>query len=125
MHREDGDGEREKSEEEVAEEEALAEATRVARFALHKIRKFAFAVVHSPTVLLPLWRSTCVSFDLNARLIPRDVSTRWREDDEGGKKGKDVQRKDPYHLEALGPKTGNAKFCWATLFQIADPEMGF
>ncbi|KAJ7745355.1 hypothetical protein B0H16DRAFT_1321768, partial [Mycena metata] len=42
-----------------------------------QIRRFAFGVIHSTTLLLPLWRKTCVSLSLNVRLIPRDVKTRW------------------------------------------------
>ncbi|KAJ7670450.1 hypothetical protein B0H17DRAFT_841993, partial [Mycena rosella] len=41
------------------------------------IRRFAFAIVHSSTILLPMWREACVDQGLNARLIPRDVATRW------------------------------------------------
>ncbi|KAJ7195704.1 hypothetical protein B0H12DRAFT_1038619, partial [Mycena haematopus] len=39
--------------------------------------RFSFAIIHSTTVLLPLWRKTCTRFELEARLIPRDVATRW------------------------------------------------
>ncbi|KAJ7151171.1 hypothetical protein C8R46DRAFT_841995, partial [Mycena filopes] len=41
------------------------------------IRRFAFAVVHSSTLILPAWRKTCTDHELPPRLIPRDVSTRW------------------------------------------------
>ncbi|KAJ7078467.1 hypothetical protein B0H15DRAFT_788958, partial [Mycena belliarum] len=41
------------------------------------VRRFAFSVVHSSTILLPLWRQTCVDLGLQDRLIPRDVATRW------------------------------------------------
>ncbi|KAJ7697117.1 ribonuclease H-like domain-containing protein, partial [Mycena metata] len=41
------------------------------------IRKLAFAIIHSSTVLLPQWRTVCQQLDLSPRLIPRDVATRW------------------------------------------------
>ncbi|KAI0312860.1 hypothetical protein OF83DRAFT_1066514 [Amylostereum chailletii] len=44
---------------------------------LLQIRKFAYAVVHSTTILLPLWKSVIAEVDLNERIMPRDVSTRW------------------------------------------------
>ncbi|KAJ7791893.1 hypothetical protein B0H14DRAFT_2305756, partial [Mycena olivaceomarginata] len=37
--------------------------------------KLAFAIIHSTTVGLPAWRKACV--EMFARLIPRDVRTRW------------------------------------------------
>ncbi|KAJ7238430.1 hypothetical protein C8J57DRAFT_1086883, partial [Mycena rebaudengoi] len=56
---------------------ALDEATSAVRYSLFKIRRIAFSIIKSTTVLLPLWRSTCVAHKMKARLIPRDVSTRW------------------------------------------------
>ncbi|KAJ7019776.1 ribonuclease H-like domain-containing protein, partial [Mycena alexandri] len=41
------------------------------------IRKLAFAIVHSSTLLLPQWRSVCQQLGLSPRLVPRDVATRW------------------------------------------------
>ncbi|KAJ7483740.1 hypothetical protein B0H11DRAFT_1647285, partial [Mycena galericulata] len=42
-----------------------------------QIRRLAFAVIHSSTLLLPMWRRLCVGEGLKARVIPRDVATRW------------------------------------------------
>src|SRR5580693_6078707 len=42
-----------------------------------KIRKLAFAIVHSTTIALPAWRAACVAHGQPARILPRDVKTRW------------------------------------------------
>lgn len=42
-----------------------------------QLRKLAFAIVHSTTIVLPAWRATCIAHGLLTRLIPRDVRTRW------------------------------------------------
>ncbi|KAJ7181806.1 hypothetical protein C8R43DRAFT_870113, partial [Mycena crocata] len=39
--------------------------------------KIVMKVPKSPTVILPLWRDTCLDMNLKPVLIPRDVSTRW------------------------------------------------
>ncbi|KAG1806029.1 ribonuclease H-like domain-containing protein, partial [Suillus variegatus] len=41
------------------------------------IRLLSFAIIHSTTKALPIWRSRCNKADLKANLIPRDVVTRW------------------------------------------------
>jgi hypothetical protein len=41
------------------------------------IRKLSFAIIHSTTIALPAWRTTCTTHKLPVRLIPRDVTTRW------------------------------------------------
>ncbi|KAJ7310652.1 hypothetical protein DFH08DRAFT_629128, partial [Mycena albidolilacea] len=41
------------------------------------IRKLAFAIIHSTTIGLPAWRKACTDNGMRARLIPRDVRTRW------------------------------------------------
>ena len=42
-----------------------------------KIRKLAFAIVHSTTIALPAWRAACVAHGQPARILPCDVKTRW------------------------------------------------
>lgn len=44
---------------------------------LYQIGKLAFAVIHSTTIGLPAWRKACEDHQMRARLIPRDVRTRW------------------------------------------------
>ncbi|PPQ76808.1 hypothetical protein CVT26_001762 [Gymnopilus dilepis] len=44
---------------------------------LVKLRKFAFAVKNSTTILLPEWHRTLRAHQLSERMMPRDVSTRW------------------------------------------------
>jgi len=44
---------------------------------LEQLRKLAFKVVHSTTIVLPAWREICRDLELEPCLIPRDVSTRW------------------------------------------------
>jgi hypothetical protein len=46
-------------------------------FRLAKLRKFAYAVKKSTTILLPQWYKALDSCDLPHRMMPRDVSTRW------------------------------------------------
>ncbi|GLB44048.1 hypothetical protein LshimejAT787_1502320 [Lyophyllum shimeji] len=60
------------------EAEKLSESVRPVRLVLVKIRKIAFKIVHSTTILLPKWRRVVAADpELTDRLIPRDVSTRW------------------------------------------------
>ncbi|KAF6744789.1 hypothetical protein DFP72DRAFT_825141 [Ephemerocybe angulata] len=47
------------------------------RMAIVKLRKFAYAVLHSSTLLLPLWFEILESLGLSPRTMPRDVATRW------------------------------------------------
>ncbi|KAJ7140229.1 hypothetical protein C8R43DRAFT_892792, partial [Mycena crocata] len=42
-----------------------------------QLRKIVMKIPKSPTVILPLWRDTCLDMNLKPVLIPRDVSTRW------------------------------------------------
>ena len=42
-----------------------------------KLRKFAYAVKKSTTLLLPQWFNMLVSCNLPRRMMPRDVSTCW------------------------------------------------
>lgn len=42
-----------------------------------QIRKLAFAIIHSTTILLPEWKKILKDLDLDENLLPRDVRTRW------------------------------------------------
>lgn len=42
-----------------------------------QLRKFAIAVIHSTTKLLPAWYNELTQLELPAELMPRDVRTRW------------------------------------------------
>ncbi|KIL54601.1 hypothetical protein M378DRAFT_51686, partial [Amanita muscaria Koide BX008] len=44
---------------------------------LIKLRKLAFKIVHSSTILLPAWKSHLEAANLAIKLMPRDVATRW------------------------------------------------
>ncbi|PPQ87566.1 hypothetical protein CVT26_015429, partial [Gymnopilus dilepis] len=44
---------------------------------LVKLRKLAFKIVHSTTILLPAWKTLLKELELAARIMPRDVKTRW------------------------------------------------
>jgi hypothetical protein len=44
---------------------------------LSQIRKLAFKIIHSTTILLPAWRETLKDLKLACRNMPRDVQTRW------------------------------------------------
>ena len=41
------------------------------------MRRLAFKIVHSTTLIKPAWESICNEKGLGQRLIPRDVKTRW------------------------------------------------
>jgi hypothetical protein len=42
-----------------------------------QLRKTAFAIKNSTTVILPQWFTTLEDCGLRQRMMPRDVSTRW------------------------------------------------
>lgn len=44
---------------------------------MRQIRKLAYAVKNSSTIILPQWYRVLESLSLEARIIPRDVRTRW------------------------------------------------
>ena len=44
---------------------------------LVKLRKLAFKIIHSTTLLLPAWKESLELLKLVIRIMPRDVSTRW------------------------------------------------
>ncbi|KIL55578.1 hypothetical protein M378DRAFT_51177, partial [Amanita muscaria Koide BX008] len=61
-----------------AEERAqLDENIRPLRLILVKVRKLAYKIVNSSTILLPAWTSTLQELDMEVKRLPRDVSTRW------------------------------------------------
>ncbi|KAF8256680.1 hypothetical protein EI94DRAFT_1488805, partial [Lactarius quietus] len=62
------------TEEEVTE---LDESIQPVRLMLIKLRKMAFALKNSTTLLLPQWYNTLSAHGLPHRMMPRDVSTRW------------------------------------------------
>lgn len=41
------------------------------------MRKVAFKLIHSTTILLPAWHEALRSLDMPVTLMPRDVATRW------------------------------------------------
>ncbi|KAF8837319.1 hypothetical protein BDN67DRAFT_860273, partial [Paxillus ammoniavirescens] len=64
---------------ELTEEERseLYQNIRPIRFLLVKLRKLAFKIIHSTTIILPEWKRTLGELKLPVRIMPRDVSTRW------------------------------------------------
>ena len=42
-----------------------------------QIRKLAFKTINSTTLLLPAWAEYLEDLELELKLIPRDVTTRW------------------------------------------------
>ncbi|PPQ84663.1 hypothetical protein CVT26_004180 [Gymnopilus dilepis] len=58
------------------EEELRLKVVPITRM-LVKLRKLAFKIVHSTTILLPAWKALLVKLELAARIMPRDVKTRW------------------------------------------------
>jgi hypothetical protein len=44
---------------------------------LVQLRKIAFGIIHSTTIVLPLWFQTLEKLKLEGRKMPRDVATRW------------------------------------------------
>ncbi|KAG1765576.1 hypothetical protein EDD22DRAFT_757077, partial [Suillus occidentalis] len=62
---------------EEEEREQLMDSIRPLRLILAKLRKLAYKVIHSTTIILPAWKTVLENLDLPIRIIPRDVSTRW------------------------------------------------
>ncbi|KAF8836547.1 hypothetical protein BDN67DRAFT_874121, partial [Paxillus ammoniavirescens] len=64
---------------ELTEEERseLDQNIRPIRFLLVKLRKLAFKIIHSTTIILPEWKQTLGELKLPVQIMPRDVSTRW------------------------------------------------
>jgi hypothetical protein len=59
------------------EKQTLIEDTKEVRGTVSKLRNLAFAIIHSSTLSLPAWKRCCKRLKIRARLIPRDVITRW------------------------------------------------
>ncbi|KIM64703.1 hypothetical protein SCLCIDRAFT_114537 [Scleroderma citrinum Foug A] len=55
----------------------LENQVRPVRIALAKIRKLAFKIIHSTTIVLLAWDATCAEMGFKQKRIPRDVSTHW------------------------------------------------
>ncbi|KAF8622488.1 hypothetical protein AX15_006974, partial [Amanita polypyramis BW_CC] len=47
------------------------------RLVLVKLRKLAFKIINSTTILLPAWHKAVENAELRPRNMPRDVRTRW------------------------------------------------
>ncbi|CDO75086.1 hypothetical protein BN946_scf185010.g11 [Trametes cinnabarina] len=62
------------TEEELADRMKTAKPTKDMLF---KLRKISFAIIHSPTKLLPTWKKILEDLALEVRKMPRDVATRW------------------------------------------------
>ncbi|KIM54880.1 hypothetical protein SCLCIDRAFT_69646, partial [Scleroderma citrinum Foug A] len=59
------------------EKEDLERSIRPVKLALVKLRKVAFKIVHSTTIVLPAWKEILNDLCLTISLMPRDVATRW------------------------------------------------
>ena len=46
-------------------------------YLVHQIRKLAFKTINSTTLLLPAWARCLEELELELKLIPHDVTTRW------------------------------------------------
>ncbi|KAF5331114.1 hypothetical protein D9619_005956 [Psilocybe cf. subviscida] len=55
----------------------LDDSVRPLRLLLTKLRKFSYAVIHSSTLLRPMWLDLLAALKLAERIMPRDVTTRW------------------------------------------------
>jgi hypothetical protein len=44
---------------------------------LGQLRKTAYAIKNSTTIILPKWYAILKDINLGARIMPRDVTTRW------------------------------------------------
>ncbi|KAI4293806.1 hypothetical protein K525DRAFT_181459, partial [Schizophyllum commune Loenen D] len=61
----------------VEEEVGLRASLRPIKFMLVKLRKLAFKIVNSSTILLPAWKEILKDLNMRIKLLPRDVRTRW------------------------------------------------
>ncbi|KAF9558944.1 hypothetical protein CPC08DRAFT_638353, partial [Agrocybe pediades] len=59
------------------EQQELDENVQPVRLLLVKLRKLAFRIKNSSTLLLPQWNTILEELKLTARIMPCDVSTRW------------------------------------------------
>lgn len=44
---------------------------------MFQLRKLAYKIIHSSTIVLPAWRQILADLRKSATLMPRDVATRW------------------------------------------------
>jgi hypothetical protein len=79
-----------------------------------QLRKTAFAIKHSSTIILPQWFSTLEDFSLSPRMMPRDVSTRWNST-------YDMLEFAVEYREALDSITGNQKMKLRR-YELADDD---
>ncbi|KAG2345884.1 hypothetical protein BDR05DRAFT_848196, partial [Suillus weaverae] len=56
---------------------ALDKDIRPVKLALGKLRKLAYKIIHSTTIMLPAWYSILQDLAQPQMLMPRDVATRW------------------------------------------------
>ncbi|KAJ8585006.1 hypothetical protein M405DRAFT_685010, partial [Rhizopogon salebrosus TDB-379] len=56
---------------------ALEKDIQPVKLALVKLRKLAYKIIHSTTIVLPAWHSILQDLSQAKTLMPRDVATRW------------------------------------------------
>ncbi|GLB43827.1 hypothetical protein LshimejAT787_1500110 [Lyophyllum shimeji] len=61
----------------VEERKTLHLAVLPVRRVLAKLRKLAFKIINSTTILLPAWKAQLAKLKLAIRIMPRDVRTQW------------------------------------------------
>jgi hypothetical protein len=57
--------------------EMMTRHHRLVVFTKSQLRKTAFAIKNSSTIILPRWYEVLEELELDARMMPRDVATRW------------------------------------------------
>ncbi|KAJ6615961.1 hypothetical protein B0H10DRAFT_1800597 [Mycena sp. CBHHK59/15] len=60
-----------------AEREEFLEQTKEICSALIKVRTVAKKTINSSTLLLPAWKKVVSDCELPAKILPRDMKTRW------------------------------------------------
>ncbi|KAF8871806.1 hypothetical protein CPB85DRAFT_1238323, partial [Mucidula mucida] len=69
----------------LADTKIIASALRKVRVYSHavtgahssQVRTISFKIINSSTILLPRWKAIVAELQLDAKILPRDVSTRW------------------------------------------------
>lgn len=59
------------------ERKTLQADLRPIRLLLVKLRKLAYKIIHSTTIILPVWHQILKQLKLSDRIMPRDVTNRW------------------------------------------------
>ncbi|KAG2104739.1 uncharacterized protein F5147DRAFT_579790 [Suillus discolor] len=59
------------------EQTVLQKDIRPVKLALAKLRKLAYKIIHSTTIILPAWHSILQDLAQPQMLMPRNVATRW------------------------------------------------